>query len=343
MNEWNKYIVPFLYFTGTFAVGIFVENIVLKRLSLSSKKTKWRGDEIIYQSFRGMAITASLIIGLYLAFHDSDLPFAIINLTDKILFSATALVIAITVSRILVGFIHMKSNSAGIYPSTSIVSNIVKIGVYIICLLFILQTNGISITPLLTALGVGALAVALALQDTLSNLFSGLQVIASRQIRIGDYVKLNTNEEGYVSDITWRNTIIKALSNNYIIVPNSKIASAIVTNYSLPEKEMSVLVDVSVSYDSDLEKVETVTIKVAREVLLTTTGAVKDSDPFIRYHTFGDSGIKFSVILRAMEFTDQYLLKHAFIKKLMEAYRSSDITIPYPVRNVILKNITNEK
>lgn len=343
MNEWNKYIIPFLYFTGSVAIGIFVENIVLKQLTLSSKKTKWRGDEIIFYSFRGMAFTWALIAGLYLVLHKSDFPTIAISIGDKILFSVVVFTIAIVAGRILVGFIHFKSNSGSIYPSTSIVSNIAKIGVYIICFLVILQTNGVSITPLLTALGVGALAVALALQDTLSNLFSGLQVIASRQIRIGDYIKLNTNEEGYVNDITWRNTIIRALSNNYIIVPNSKIASAIVTNYYLPEKEMSVLVEVSVSYDSDLEKVEAVTISTAREVLKSTAGAVQDADPFIRYHTFGDSAISFSVILRAKEFTDQYLLKHVFIKKLIETYKTNSINIPYPIRNVILKNITNEK
>lgn len=343
MNEWNKYIIPFLYFAGSVAIGIFGENIVLKQLTLSSQKTKWRGNEILLHSFRGMAFTWAVIAGLYIAMHKSDFPSVAIFIGNKLLFSVVVFTIAIVAGRILVGFIHLKSNAGSIYPSTSIVSNIAKIGIYIICFLVILQTNGVSITPLLTALGVGALAVALALQDTLSNLFSGLQVIASRQIRIGDYIKLNTNEEGYVSDITWRNTIIRALPNNYIIVPNSKIASAIVTNYYLPEKEMSVLVEVSVSYDSDLERVEAVTISTAREVLKATTGGVPDADPFIRYHTFGDSAISFSVILRAKEFTDQFLLKHVFIKKLIETYKTNSIKIPYPIRNVILKNITNEK
>lgn len=343
MNEWHKYIIPFLYFAGSIIVGLFAENIVLKQLTLSSRKTKWRGDETFFLSFRGMAFTWSLVAGLYIVLHRSDFPKIAISIGDKVLLSVAIFTAAIVVGRMLVGFIHLKSNTASIYPSTSIVSNIAKIGIYVICFLVILQTNGISITPLLTALGVGALAVALALQDTLSNLFSGLQVIASRQIRIGDYIKLNSNEEGYVNDITWRNTIIKALSNNYIIVPNSKIASAIVTNYYLPEKEISVLVEVSVSYDSDLEKVEALTVAAAREVLKSTTGAVKDADPFIRYHTLADSAISFSVILRAKEFTDQYLLKHVFIKKLIDTYRTNNISIPYPIRNVILKNHANEK
>lgn len=338
MKEWHNYIIPFLYFSGSLGIGIFVENIVLRQLMLSARKTKWKGDEIIYDSFRGIILTWSIIAGLYLFLLNSQFPDVVLSVGNKILFSIAAFSIAVITSRILVGMIHLKSNSGSIYPSTSIVSNIAKIGIYIICFLFILQKNNISVTPLLTALGVGALAVALALQDTLSNLFSGLQVIASRQVRIGDYIRINTGEEGYVHDITWRNTIIRALSNNYVIVPNSKIASAIVTNYYLPVKEMSLLIEVGVSYDSDLEKVESVTISAGREVMAKVTGAVKDSNPFIRYHTFGDSAIKFTVILQVMEFTDQYLIKHEFIKRLQEKYRENNIVIPFPVRNVILKN-----
>ena len=337
MKEWNNYIIPAVYFSGCLCIGIFVENIVLRQLTLYSRKTKWRGDEIIYDSFRGMPLTWSIIAGLHLFLHTSPLPSSILPVSDSILFSVAVFTIAVVISRFLVGMIHLKSNSGSLYPSTSIVSNIARIGIYIICFLYILQKNGISVTPLLTALGVGALAVALALQDTLSNLFSGLQVIASRQVRIGDYVRINSGEEGYVYDITWRNTIIKALANNYVIVPNSKIASAIVTNFYLPDKEMSVLVEVGVSYDSDLEKVESITIAAGREVLEKTKGAVKAFDPFIRYHTFGDSAIKFTVILRGMEFTDQYLIKHEFIKRLQEKYRINNIEIPLPMRSVILK------
>ena len=134
-------------------------------------------------------------------------------------------------------------------------------------------------------MGIGGLAVALALQDTLSNLFSGLQIIASRQVRIGDYVKLNTGEEGYVTDITWRNTTIRAIPDNMIIVPNSKLASTILTNYHQPAKVMSVIVQIGVSYDSDLAKVEKITLEVAKEILREIEGGIPDFEPFIRYHT----------------------------------------------------------
>ncbi|MBI4473912.1 MAG: mechanosensitive ion channel family protein, partial [Acidobacteria bacterium] len=220
---------------------------------------------------------------------------------------------------------------------TTIFSNLTRLLVWLIGMLITLQTLGISITPILTALGVGGLAVALALQDTLSNLFSGLQVIGSGQVRPGDFIKLDTGEQGYVVDVTWRNTTIRELSNNMIIVPNSKLASSQVCNFDQPGKELAVLVPVGVSYDSDLEKVERITVEVAREVMRTVPGGVRDFEPFIRYHTLADFSINFTVIMRGREFVDQYLIKHEFLKRLHERYRSEEIEIPFPVRTVHVK------
>jgi small-conductance mechanosensitive channel len=86
---------------------------------------------------------------------------------------------------------------------------------------------------------VGGLAVALALQDTLSNLFAGLHIIASKKLLPGDYFLLDSGEEGYVQDVNWRNTFIRTLRNNMIVVPNARLASAILTNYYQPSSEMA--------------------------------------------------------------------------------------------------------
>jgi len=198
----------------------------------------------------------------------------------------------------------------------------------------ILQSFGVSITPLLTALGIGGIAIALALQDTLSNLFAGFQIIASKKIRVGDYIKLDSGDEGHVTDITWRNTTIRSLPNNTVVLPNSRLANSIVTNYNIPEKEMSFLVQVGVSYGSDLEKVERATVDVAREIMKTVPGGVPGFEPFIRYHTFGDFSIGFTVIMRAKEFVDHYPLKHEFVKKLHARYIKEGIEIPFPIRTV---------
>ena len=164
--------------------------------------------------------------------------------------------------------------------------------------LIILNGLGISIAPILATLGVGGLAVALALKDTLSNFFAGFHIVATKQIRVGDYLKLDSGEEGYVHDISWRTTVIRTLAGNLVLVPNAKLTEMIVTNYTLQERGMAVTVGMGVHYTSDLAKVERVACEVAAEVMREVPGGVPDFVPFIRYHTFGESGINFSVILR---------------------------------------------
>ena len=222
-------------------------------------------------------------------------------------------------------------------PHTSLTQNIIRGIIIAIGGLVILSHFGIAITPLLTALGVGSLAVALALQDTLTNLFAGFQIIASKQISSGDYVKTDTGQEGTVIDIGWRNTRIKQLANNVIIIPNSKITASIITNCSLPDKEIVFTVSVGVAYESDLQKVEKVTIEVAEAVLVATPGGSKTFKPLVRFSSFGDSAINFNVILRALDFTDQGLLTHEFIKNLHVRFKKEAIDMPFPHRVVHLK------
>ncbi|RKX62343.1 MAG: mechanosensitive ion channel family protein, partial [Thermodesulfobacteriota bacterium] len=222
-------------------------------------------------------------------------------------------------------------------PKVSIFKIIIKVVIYFIGFILILNTLNINITPFITSLGIAGLAVGLALQDTLSNFFAGLYILISKKIKPGDYISLDSGIEGYVEDITWRNTTIRQLPNNIVIVPNSKLASSIVTNYYLPEKELAVLVQVGVSYNSDLEKVEKVTIEVAKEVMKEVPGGVPNFEPFIRYHTFGDFSINFTVILRAQTYVDRYLVTHEFIKRLHKRYKEEGIEIPFPIRTVYLK------
>jgi small-conductance mechanosensitive channel len=224
---------------------------------------------------------------------------------------------------------------SGVSVSATIFVNIARVLVLSIGLLILLASLGVSITPLLTALGVGGLAVALALQDTLTNLFAGVHILASGKVRPGDFIQLDSGQEGYVMDTNWRNTTIRQLPDNLVIVPNATLAAAIMTNYHRPEPATSVTVQVGVAYDSDLDHVELVTIDVGREVMREVDGAVPVREPVIRYHTFGDSSINFSVLLRTSEVTRQYLIVHEFIKRLHRRYRIEGIDIPFPIRTIV--------
>ncbi len=322
-----------------YLIGLVFEKIVLIKLRELVKKTRWEGVETLASALRWRAQFWFTLTGIYVAMLILPLAPNWLQLIRKVLLVLVLLSLTWFFAIISVGFLKVYLKKAeGILPSTTIFENLTRLVVFVVGILVILQSLGISITPILGALGIGGLAVALALQDTLSNLFSGLHILAARQVKPGDYVKLNSGEEGYVTDISWRNTTIRALPNNLIVVPNSRLASAIITNFSLPECEMSVVIPVGVSYDSDLEKVEQVTIEVAKEVMKEVEGGVPEFEPFIRYHTFGDFSINFTVILRAKEFVNQYLLKHEFVKRLHHRYKQEGIEIPFPIRTVYMKS-----
>lgn len=221
-----------------------------------------------------------------------------------------------------------------VLPASSLTRNVAWGAVFAIGLLVTLNGLGVSITPMLTALGVGGLAVALALQEPLANFFAGLFITLAGQIRLGDYVKLDSGQEGYVADFSWRSTRLRMLSNNLVIVPNAKLAQAVVINHQRPSPDLAVLVEIGVDYDSDLQHVEHVVADVARAVMREVRGGVPDFEPFLRFHTFGESSIDFTVVLRAGEYRDQFLIKHEFVKRLHARFEVERIVIPFPIRTI---------
>jgi small-conductance mechanosensitive channel len=181
--------------------------------------------------------------------------------------------------------------------------------------------------------------VALALQDTLSNLFSGFYVAVARQVRLGDYIKLNTGEEGYVTDIGWRSTTLRALANNFILVPNAKLAQAIVTNFHLPEKRMGSSVQVSVSYDSDIDRVEAILLEVVNRGIREIPGMVADPGPNIQFDPgFGDSGLGFTVNYQITEFAAQFGVRNEMRRRILRRFLQERIEMPFPTRTVYLRS-----
>ena len=198
-----------------------------------------------------------------------------------------------------------------------------------------LQSLGIAVEPLLASLGIGSLAVGLALKDTLSNFFAGVYLFADRPIRIGDYVKLEGGEEGFVYQIGWRATRIRMLANNLIVVPNSKLADSILTNYQMPEAEMSLVLPISTSYDADPQRVMSILVEEARAATGEIPGLMSEPDPFARFiKGFGDSALEFSLIVRVQSFVDQYAVQSDLRWRILDRFRRERIEIPFPQRTI---------
>ncbi len=212
-----------------------------------------------------------------------------------------------------------------------------------LALMVFLDSIGISITPLIASLGIGTAAVALALQDTLANLFAGIYMMAERPIQAGHFIQIESSEQGWVERVGWRSTHIRMLSDTMVVVPNSKLAGSVITNFSLPQDEMAITLEIGVDYGSDLEKVERVTLEVARQVTRTVTGACPGFEPRMCFTSFADSSINFKLWLGAKDYVASLTVRHEFIKRLHARYLHEGIGIPFPTRTIDLPDTTLAK
>jgi len=184
-------------------------------------------------------------------------------------------------------------------------------------------------------LGVGGLAVSLALKDTLSDVFAGLHILLSKKVEPGDFVSLDSGEMGYIQNISWRNTKMLERTNNLIHIPNTKLSTAIIKNFDSGDPSFSVKIPLGVSYDSDLNHVGKVVMEVANEIHDEMEQVDKNHEPSFKFKIFGESSIDLAVYFRGNKYGDQNPIIHEFIMKIHKRFLKEGITIPYPVRTII--------
>jgi len=339
VNHPMEIVLPLLTFAVVFLVGWVVRRLVLHSIKAWNARTQSRAGLILYEALRGPLLIWSLMLALHLALQSSDLPAQYTGTGAEILFVLWILsltVMAVNVVGDIVRFYG--ADIPGAMPVTTLTQSLAQIAVLILGVLVLFQHYGRSIAPILTALGVGGLAVALALQDTLSNLFGGFYVAVAGQIRLGDYIKLNTGEEGYVTDIGWRCTTIRALANTLIIVPNSKLSQAIVTNYNLPDRRIGTSFVVAVSYECDLEQVEQALGTVLKEAVGDVPGLLAEPAPGLAFDPgFGENGIGLTVSYNVEEFAQQGAVRNLLKRRIFNKFKQLGIDVPYPSRMVYLR------
>jgi small-conductance mechanosensitive channel len=306
-----------------------------------ARLTRSRLDDRLVGAIHGPLVLALFLGGLHLGLAAVELPPSAGRAGDQALRLGVIVLIAFVGIRLL-GLVVAEwgRRTEGAQSLTGPASALGKIIIVAVALIMAADALGIAIAPLVTTLGLGSLAVALALQDTLANFFSGLYLLADEPIRVGDYVKLDSGEEGYVDAIGWRSTRIRQLANNIVVVPNQKVSQAIVTNYHLPDPRMSLLLRVGVAYGSDPRRVVEVLTRVAREAVVSgdVPGLLAEPEPLVRFIPgFGESSLDFTLIVQVREFTDQYAVQDELRKRILEAFRREGIEIPFPQRVVHLR------
>jgi len=296
-------------------------------------------DVILTDSLKAPLLIWCLMLGLDLRIRLSTIPPKIVDRIGVTLAVLWIISLTLMASRFAGNVVRFYGGRfAGDLPVTSLSKSLAQIFVVLLGLLSVLHYLNIPVTPLLTALGVGGLAVALALQDTLSNLIGGFYVTVAGQVRPGDYIRLNTGEEGYISDITWRSTTIRGLTDNLVIVPNATMAKATITNFNLPEKKMSVSISVGVDYSCDADQVESVLLDIADKAATDIPSMLSEPAPEVRLSPgFGDSALQFKLTCYVSAFSEQFRVQHELRKRILKRFRAEKIDMPFPTRTIYVK------
>jgi len=299
---------------------------------------RWTGqrateDSLVLQAIRLPSLLWCVVLGLFVAIEMAELPPRLAVQIHAVLEAAIILSVTMTVAGALDSLVAAASERRALAVGvTGLFRTSVRLVVLVVGGLVLLSSLGIAVTPILTALGVGGLAVALALQDTLSNLFAGIHLLADKPIRVGDYVRLSAeNVEGHVVDVGWRSTRIRMLQNNVVVVPNKRVAESIITNYDLGETRMAVLIRVRVDYDADAELVERLLVDEATRAVGQVDGLLAEPPPSARLIPgFGDYALEFTLACQVRSFVDQFSVQHELRKRVLKRLRAERIRIPLP-------------
>jgi len=263
MDMVRPWLAPAALLLAATLGGYGVKAVVVRRLRALFEKTETRLDDLLLEALGRHLPLWFVLAGLAAATQAAPLAAAHQSLIQRVVVAGFFVSVTLALSKFASGAVRLYAvEFTASTAATSLAENLVRIAVIAMGAMLLLSNLGISITPVLTALGVGSLAVALALQDTLSNLFSGIHIVGSRMIEVGDYIKLDSGQEGFVVDIGWRTTCIRELPNNLILIPNAKLSQAVITNYQRPEPELAVIVEMGIAYGSDLGKAERVAMEV---------------------------------------------------------------------------------
>ena len=345
-----------LYALGVIAASCliaFLANLILGQvlnLLVSRHESPLRSIEIrVIGALRVPAALVVILFGVRLALislsQASTQSLGFISNLDRLghnvwLLAITAIV-CYTVSRLIITFMRWYSARAPHDTRTAlntviwpILIRITSVIVFTLGALVALDIMGIPITPLLAGLGIGGLAVALALSPTISSFIAGTYVVAEGHISEGDYVEIDSERAGFVESVGWRSTVLRSRFNNVIVVPNSMITESILTNYTTPTPAVTGIVENGVSYDSDLKQVEQVSLEVAREVIDDSEHANKEFEPVFRFFQFGDSNINFRIIFQGVDRVGMIAIQHEIIMRLHARFNEEGIEINYPVRKL---------
>lgn len=343
----NQIIIAVLILAGAYIAAVAVM-FLLRRSSIVTKRTQTTLDDAIIRAVSRPVHMLFLSGGAILALRHlyPDLGYREYG------YEALAVVVfgvlgTYALNRLMRGILqwyesHRAENGGSDAGLFGFIDSIVTVAMWGLALLLFLKYFGIDVSALLAGFGIAGVAVAFALQNTLSGLFSTMYLAVDKPLRPGDFVELDEGTTGFVEEVSMRSTRIRTRSNNIVIVPNTKLANMVIKNYFLPERALRARLTFSVGYDSDLEHAEETAKRLVRDVISEQFGDI-DEEPTVRFTSFGDSAINGVIIVKVTTFADQYAMTHALIKQLKTTFAKEGISMPYPQRDVhLIKDHSSE-
>ncbi len=310
-------------------LAVLLRFAVFPLLARATMRNSWPYDELVVARLRGRVVPWVLLAALYASF--SDMPWKARSIVQGERITAAVLALSVTVT--LMGLVSEIIGRAQALSSggTTLLKYIINSVLLLIGVGVALGFFDVAVFPALTALGVGGLAVALAFQDTLANVFAGVNLTAAGQVRMGDYICTDGGIEGNVVDIGWRTTTLATTTGLVVFVPNKKLGEAIITNFSRPDTAMSIDVSFRVPLDSDPERVEAI---VAEELVAARADhpGLLPEPPTLRLRTIAESALEFRAWVNIANFADRFALQHALLKRVIARLRREGFVLPLPRR-----------
>ena len=315
-----------------------VRFVLLRRLKAWAEGTATRVDDLVLAAIRTPSLFWSLALALAVALGASPLAPEMRQIFTTAILALVILSMTLVGASVAGGAMTLalrRQGADGKVPGLG--QAVVKGVVVLIGGMVGLNVMGVEIAPLLTALGVGGLAVALALQDTLTNFFAGLHILLERPYHIGNFIRLDDGQEGLVLDIGWRTTRIRTLADDVIVVPNSRMAGSTILNYHMPIRRSRVAIRVGVEYGSDAEKVRDVLVDVVRQAVPELDYLLAEPTPEALLLKLGDWSLDFELRFHITDIARQPHAIDQILRRILVRFRAEDIHIPFPVQTVHLR------
>ena len=336
-NQYLRALVLLLMVFIVLRISIFIIEKVFVRLT---KKTKTDLDDKLIARISKPITFLILIIGLYIASLELSLVNSAAVIITKIFWSFVILNIAIItyafVDVVLINALKKVARKTKSDLDDSLINlshGVLKVSWVIFSLLYILGVWGVKVGPFLAGIGIGGVAIAFAMQESLSNIFGGISIILDKTVKVGDIIYFDVDTRGEIINIGLRSTKIKTYDNEVITIPNSLIANNKVQNIAQPEPKSRVVIPFSVAYGSSVEKVKKIVLKEIKKI----KNFSETPEPVVRFLEMADSSLNFKAYFYVDSFEYRILAVDEANTRIYNALNKAKIEIPFPQIDIHLK------